>query len=66
MKYALIALVGLFGLSACTALDRYLPRENQCQLLEVAKTKAAEQGLNVDEYLDLNNIFVCADVKVVE
>jgi hypothetical protein len=51
MKYVLVGLVALFGLTACTSLDAYLPREVQCMLLESVKVRAAEEGVPVEEVL---------------
>lgn len=61
MKYVLIALLGAFTLAGCAGLDQFLPRAQQCQLLEVAKAKAAERGLTVDQYLDVNNLVACGE-----
>lgn len=63
MKYALLGLVALFTVAGCADLDRYVPRTLQCQLLEVAAARAAEEGLSVEQYIDVNQIFVCADVE---
>jgi hypothetical protein len=49
MKYAILGLVALLGVSACAKLDEYLPRDVQCMLLDAAEARALEQGVPVAE-----------------
>lgn len=63
MRVAFFTLLGVLGLTACASFDPYLPRESQCVLLGVAKTAAAAKGVDVDTYLNTNNLFVCEEVS---
>jgi hypothetical protein len=67
MKYALVALVAVLGLSACNGFKenvlKYTTNEQRCLLRDVAVAKAAEQKLPVGEYLKVNELFMCADVE---
>jgi hypothetical protein len=67
MKYTLVALVAVLGLSACADLKanvlKYTTNEQRCQLRDVVVAKAAEQKLPVEEYLKVNDIFMCAEVE---
>jgi hypothetical protein len=50
------------GLSACAQIDPYLSRDAQCQLLDVARVAAEAKGLTVEQYVNVNDIFICAEV----
>lgn len=66
MKYAFVALVALFGLSACElyqeTVTKYDPDGTlRCMLLDVAREKAAEQGVALDDWVKTENVAVCAE-----
>lgn len=71
MKYAIVALAGLLALGACTAaerqavLDRVNP-EIRCMLEPIAREKALEHGLPVDELLDALDVVICPAPTVTE
>ena len=63
MKYVVLSLVGLLSLGACAKLDAYLPRATQCELKDLALEKAKEKGVDLETYLNTEELFLCADVE---
>ena len=55
MKIIFLCTAMLIGVSACTQLDEYLPRETQCLLYSAVKEAAKEKGISVDDYIAVAN-----------
>lgn len=69
MKYALVALVAVLGLSACAGIQEQIDRINpeiRCMLEPVAYAKADEYGVPVRELLKEFDLVICPAPTVEE
>ena len=76
MKYAVLGLVALLTLGACSTFTEFATKYDpdgtlRCMGLDLVRQKAAEQGVAIDEWVKTEKVAVCAtvqggDVKAVE
>lgn len=64
MKYALILLLAGLGLTACDRYNELVTKYDpdgvlRCMAVDVASTKAAEQGITLADWVKTENIAVC-------
>lgn len=68
MKYAVLGLVGLIFLSACTEAlnfaNKYDPDGTlRCMALDKVREHATEAGVTIDDWIKTEKIAVCATVQ---
>lgn len=64
MKYAIFGLVGLLTLGACDQYTDFVSKYDpdgvlRCTALDVAKAKAAEEGVTLQDWINTEQIAVC-------